>query len=155
MAFELSAVIGGGPTVTELGDSLQSPVVALDQSFALLPWTSRDQAGPRGVAAPSELVMFEYLDDELLQGLTRISHQGPVAYVEAEFFGGQGEQSAAVLHRGAVQWVRQGGGEWPGSPISQALRQIGVVAAGGKDEFDTLGLGRHRRTHDWLSEGCH
>jgi hypothetical protein len=26
---------------------------------------------------------------------------------------------------------------------------IGVVAEAGEDEFDTLGLGKHRETHRW------
>ena len=28
---------------------------------------------------------------------------------------------------------------------------IGVVAEKGKDEFDTLGLGKHRETHQWVA----
>ena len=39
---------------------------------------------------------------------------------------------------------------WPNSSISQALRLIGVVTEQGMDEFDTLGLGRHRETHQWV-----
>jgi hypothetical protein len=38
---------------------------------------------------------------------------------------------------------------WPNSPISQALRIIGVVAEQEMDEFDTVGLGKHRETHRW------
>lgn len=37
-----------------------------------------------------------------------------------------------------------------GSPISLALRHLGVVA-GRSDEFDAIGLGRQRKTEDWLS----
>jgi len=40
---------------------------------------------------------------------------------------------------------------WPNSPISQALRMIGVVAEQGMDEFDTVGLGKHRKTHQWAN----
>ncbi|MFI9393056.1 hypothetical protein ACIG53_19440 [Streptomyces bauhiniae] len=37
-----------------------------------------------------------------------------------------------------------------GSPISRALRRLGVIAAAGEDEFATVGLGRRRDTEDWL-----
>ncbi|MET8846651.1 hypothetical protein [Amycolatopsis sp. NPDC004625] len=37
-----------------------------------------------------------------------------------------------------------------GSPISQALRALGVRRGSHLDEFDAAGLGRHRRTEDWL-----
>jgi hypothetical protein len=35
--------------------------------------------------------------------------------------------------------------------INQALRALGLPADDGRDEFDTLGLGKHRRTQDWVS----
>lgn len=39
-----------------------------------------------------------------------------------------------------------------GSPISQALRRLGVVKGDHVDEFDAIGLGRHRDTDDWLPD---
>ena len=38
---------------------------------------------------------------------------------------------------------------WPDSSISRALRQAGVVARPGEDEFDAIGLGTHRSTEGW------
>jgi len=38
-----------------------------------------------------------------------------------------------------------------GSPISQVLARLGAVREGHQDEFDAIGLGRHRDTEDWLS----
>ena len=37
-----------------------------------------------------------------------------------------------------------------GSPISRALRRLGVVKGEHFDEFDAVGLGRHRETVSWL-----
>ena len=37
-----------------------------------------------------------------------------------------------------------------GSPISQALRALGVRRGTHFDEFDAVGLGRCRDTEDWL-----
>jgi hypothetical protein len=34
--------------------------------------------------------------------------------------------------------------------LNRALRHLGVIAGDGGDEFDALGLGRHRCTQAWL-----
>ncbi|MFF2432010.1 hypothetical protein [Streptomyces mirabilis] len=84
------------------------------------------------------------------------SAAGAVAYVEAEYFGGVGEQHAAVWADGAVVLgplhVLEGqpfGSA--GSPISQALQRLGVVADAATDEFATVELDRHRHSEDWIA----
>jgi hypothetical protein len=83
------------------------------------------------------------------------SAAGPVAYVEAEYFGGTGSQFAVVwedteLVLGPLLKKVGEPAPTPGmSPISQALRRLGVSAAGYYDEFDAVGLGRHRRLSGW------
>ncbi|WP_407547630.1 hypothetical protein QOM21_01320 [Streptomyces sp. Pv4-95] len=79
---------------------------------------------------------------------------GLVAYVEAEYFGGVGEQHAAVWADGAVALgpLHLSEGRPPssvGSPISQALRRLGASAVAANDEFASVGLDRHRRTEGW------
>jgi hypothetical protein len=81
-----------------------------------------------------------------------ISHDTPVAYINTYCLGGQGGQDALVWDKGNLRFSPTSSGyeqNWPNSPISQALRMIGVVAEAGEDEFDTLGLGKHRETHRW------
>jgi hypothetical protein len=81
-----------------------------------------------------------------------ISHDSPVAYITTFYFGGQGGQDALVWDKGRLRFspTTQGYDQgWPNTPISQALRVIGVVAEKGEDEFDTVGLGKHRETHKW------
>jgi hypothetical protein len=74
-----------------------------------------------------------------------VSTIAPVAYVEADYFGGQGTQAATVWEAQAIVW----GPLVAAKAINQALRKIGVEC-GIKDEFDTLGLGRCRFTDDWV-----
>ncbi|MCR6485526.1 hypothetical protein M8542_22105 [Amycolatopsis sp. OK19-0408] len=90
--------------------------------------------------------------------LAAVSADGAVAYVEADFFGGSGSQCAQVWNRGEVVLgpLRLDVGERPavgGSPISRALRELGVVRGGHFDEFEAIGLGRHRETDAWLPAG--
>ncbi|MEU9229307.1 hypothetical protein AB0D40_33730 [Streptomyces massasporeus] len=81
---------------------------------------------------------------------------GPVAYVEAEYFGGVGEQRAAVWDAGTIVLAPlhvDEGEPFPpaGSPVSQALRRLGVVTRAGEDEFSAVGLDRHRHSGAWVS----
>ena len=77
---------------------------------------------------------------------------GGLAYVETEYFGGTGEQSAMAFVDGreavAPQRARGGGGA-----INQALRAIGVTRSVADDEFDTIGLGERRSMTDYEPEG--
>lgn len=72
--------------------------------------------------------------------------QKPIAHIETDYFGGGGEQSAAVWKDGKKVFRKKGGG----SAIDQALKMIGVIAQGGRGEFDTLGLGHWRSNLDWV-----
>ena len=66
----------------------------------------------------------------------------PFALVMTDYFGGLGEQWARAYLRGeAVPSVRD---------INAALRVLGVEAAAGLDEFDTVGLADHRHPPDHL-----
>ncbi|MEU6275769.1 hypothetical protein ABZ871_25650 [Streptomyces populi] len=77
------------------------------------------------------------------------SAAGPVACVEAEHFGGTGEQRAVVRADGT--WA-PGPLDTPTkkrfsraiTPISQALRRLDATRSLGEDEFDAVGLHRHR-----------
>lgn len=69
-----------------------------------------------------------------------------VAYVEAEFFGGDGTQGCALYENGkplSCPMVDD-------KAINYALRWLGVQLNGKLDEFEAAGLGMHRNTEDWL-----
>jgi hypothetical protein len=134
-------------------------VCSLAQGFSLVPITD---------ALEEELVVhqprardiitkpLQYLSDGLQTLAMEISHQTPVAYISTYYFGGQGGQDAVVWDNGNVRFspsTEDYSQVWPNSPISQALRMIGVVAEEGQDEFDSLGLGKHRKTHQWAEVG--
>jgi hypothetical protein len=76
-----------------------------------------------------------------------LGSQRPVAYVEAEFFGGSGAQAHALISQsGACLGVNVSN-----DAINYALAWLGVQPRDGKDRFDTVGLGQHRETDDWLN----
>src|SRR5262249_61635764 len=86
------------------------------------------------------------LPQTLAELCCRLSRLGTVAYIEAEIFGGAGTQAHVIFNRGAAQ----GSAVVSEHAINEALRILGIKASGAFDEFDAVGLGRHRHTDDWL-----
>jgi len=68
--------------------------------------------------------------------------------LEARFYAGVGTQASVGWCDGAL---RHGPVVAPDA-INRALRFLGVQPQDGKDEFDTVGLGRRRSTDDWTRE---
>lgn len=73
----------------------------------------------------------------LLRICETLSQNGTVAYIEAEFFGGDGSQAHTIFEQGKqiippVISV---------DAINQALRFLGVNKGSAYDEFDAVGLG--------------
>jgi hypothetical protein len=103
-----------------------------------------------GAVRPSGLDVSPLGLGEALADATRDG--GSLAYVETDYFGGTGGQSATAWIDGrevmAPQSARGGGG-----PINQALRRIGVLRTEADDEFDTIGLGERRTMTDYEPEG--
>jgi hypothetical protein len=97
---------------------------------------------------PGEYLEGTHLSQGLQHTLTRIARDGPLAYIETNYFGGTGSQAAAVFVGGEVVMRAS----LPVSrnparrddPINTALRALGVEAALGEDEFDAIGLARFR-----------
>ena len=103
---------------------------------------------------------FERLSSGLAAVLTAASRYGPIAYLETDYTGGLGWQTAAVwldcypvfgpsLLRRDEPFPVAEGPMLGGSPIVQALRYLGVQSVGRYDPFVVLGLGRHPSTDDW------
>lgn len=77
----------------------------------------------------------------------RISANGKIAYVETEYFGGEGAQAAIVWDLGAVVY---GLCVWQDGTINAALRALGVKAKQGQDEFSTIGFDAVRSNEDFF-----
>lgn len=108
------------------------------------------EAKAPGAVRPPELDVSPLGLDQALAGATEGG--GGLAYVETEYFGGTGGQSAMAFVDGrevmAPQRARGGGGT-----INQALRAIGVKRSDAHDEFDTIGLGERRAMEDYGPDG--
>ena len=97
--------------------------------------------------SPSIHPNFERLIVGVDKFARHLSKRGMVAYVEATFTGGYGGHATMIWENGQLI------GE-PGDRINVVLQRLGVVATSGLDEFDTVGLGRHRTTRQWLTNSA-
>jgi hypothetical protein len=151
----LEAVVATEPVLHALAGSLEvAHIVPLGQHLSLLPMTDV-LFDAITVAGAAELDGFWKAPAGFGSTLAACSAKGPVAYVEADYFGGTGTQSAQVWDNGKVvlgplRLAEKEPSPAAGSPISQALRQLGATRGDHFDEFDAVGLGRHRDTERWL-----
>jgi hypothetical protein len=92
---------------------------------------------------------FEFLTPPVERWVRAASGGSPVAYVETEYYGGEGfERSAVFRDSEVILGPLDGAGA-----VNQALRAIGVQPKPGEEEFVAAGLGRHRSVEEWLSQG--
>ncbi|MFF9119242.1 hypothetical protein ACF09Y_27355 [Streptomyces massasporeus] len=156
MSYDLHAVIADQEILHVVTRALPAArLVSIGQGLSLMPMTDAlceavaDGSGDGAWGFPRLPRGFEKV-------LADWSSEGPVAYVEAEYFGGVGEQRAAVWDAGTIVLaplhVAEGEPFPPaGGPVSQALRRLGVVAGPAEDEFSAVGLDRHRHNGAWVS----
>lgn len=96
---------------------------------------------------PSESIdkfvfMTEHLEQEILKTIGAIKF----AYVEADYFGGIGGQTAIVWNKK----IREHLFEYGQGKINLVLKNFGVIANPGIDEFLTLGFELRRDTKEWF-----
>jgi hypothetical protein len=152
MAYMLEAIIGKTSTLNSTAPELDhARVVPLNEELSLIPLTKalfgelQERFGEKGKKPFEELWQ---LSTAAAQFAIQLSQNGMVAYVEAEFFGGVGEQAAVVWQNGQVI-----AGPWRQTDaINRALRQFNVDKKDHYDEFEAVGLDRHRATWEWLEE---
>ena len=154
MGYRLDAVIATERVLRGLACGEAAIIVPLGQHLSLLPVTDAFFDAVTVAGAP-KLEKFWKAPAGFGQMLAACSTNGPVAYVQADSFGGRGSQSAQVWDGGTVVLgpLHLAVGERSpaaGSPISQALRRLGAVAGDHSDEFDAVGLARHRDAEGWL-----
>lgn len=122
--------------------------IDLDQGISLIPLTEELFDEMNNFSVNESILDFVYLTTQIETGILALLNGRTIAYVEADYFGGQGRQSGVLWKNGK----RDATFIYDPKAINKSLVVIGVVADSGKDEFDTLNLGRHRYTSDWIED---
>lgn len=143
MGYDLAAIVGPEEILRKFARAHHhASVCPLEFGLALIP-ASDDLVDEIGSGFMAE---FEKLTTSLAGHLRRISFESPIAYVEANYFGGIGCQNSIVWKR-EIEELKDIG---TSTAINRALASLGVLKGTSHDEFEALKLGRHRHIEDWL-----
>lgn len=122
--------------------------VIIDQGLSLIPMTEELFDQINNFVVSNSVDKFEYLTDSIETKVLQLMGDKKLAYVEAEYFGGQGGQISIIWGNHKREHLFSYGQDC----INKVLKDFGVQAKSGNDEFDTVGLGRHRNTIDWVED---
>lgn len=150
MGHTIQAFIAKTDTLRDATRGLENArVIPLGQGLALLPNTdelSEELRANDGGGGPA-FEEFYNLTPRLAELAALWSAGGPVAYVETDYFGGSGEQAAVLWENGEIVYEPYRGKL---GPVNDVLRRLGAERGDGLDQFDAVGLGRHRSNDDWI-----
>ena len=148
MGHSINAVVGPSESVAKIVEAAGCPP-AIQLSFGLViaPLGHAQIEKLTGCEPSAVAKGFKYLSPALERGLFNAAGRG-FAYIETDYFGGTGSQAAAIFSDWPPALLLAdedtNAPAQPESPINTALRSLGVRAAPGQDEFDTVGIGRFR-----------
>jgi hypothetical protein len=145
MGYLLQALVGRRDVLKAHAAAFQSTVIIeLRENIAMIPITDALYEDIEGEPTDD----CSRLSEAVEMWAKEISVGNVVGYVEAEYFGGEGGQSAVVWTNGS----RSSEFQFCSDAINRVLRLFGVTAISGKDEFDTVGLGACRNTDQWVEQ---
>jgi hypothetical protein len=150
LAYQLQAFLGPREVLEPLRTAFRGArlVPLLAEPLVLSPFVQVLRSAVQARGADEERGWpFSFLSRRGARAVQDVCTAGSFVYVDAEFFGGAGHQSAVGFQDGAPAF----GPVAARDAINQALRFLGVQPAGKQDEFDTVGLFRHRSTDAWYA----
>lgn len=120
--------------------------LVIGQGISLIPMTEDLYDQINDFVISNSVDKFVYLTDNIEAKILQLIGDKKIAYIEAEYFGGQGGQIAIIWKNNKREKVLEYGQD----KINEVLKDFGVIAEKGQDEFLTLGFGRRRQTIEWL-----
>jgi hypothetical protein len=122
--------------------------VDIGQGLSLIPMTEELFDQISNFTSSSSVDKFEYMTEYVENKILNAIGDRKFAYVEAEYFGGEGGQMAVIWNNNRRQQILPFGKD----KINQVLKDFGVTANEGQDEFLTLGFGLRRDTREWIED---
>jgi len=147
MSYTLQAIVGLQQTLRD-ARSEHLVTIALTDVLTMVPLTADARKHHDIPFLPLTDDEEEALPESITLLCRRLSRHGLIAYVEADFFGGTGQQAHALFKDG----VAMGSPVVAEDAINQALKHLGVLPGRHHDEFAAVGLGHFRDVDDWTNE---
>ncbi len=145
MAYTLQAILGPSETLT---DALieGTHVVLLQAGVSMLPLGRAFLEAHGATFLPLIDAGESAVPSTIGEISVHLAKRGVVAYVEAEFHGGEGMQASVVFYQSGTHDPPR----LARDAINAALKALGVHPHTGNDEFSVVGLGLHSDTEQWL-----
>lgn len=152
MAHFISGIIAKEACADRIADEIPfKDYYKLNQGYVVFPISEELSDQKVDVPQTFDFKEFSYLSVEVAELLKKASILSPLAYVETEYFGSEGVQSAMVLVDGQTAY---GPKQDEIGPINEALKVIGVKLVNGcSDEFEAIGFANVRCNEDFLKDG--
>lgn len=147
MGYTIQAIIGKRAEIRS-AEIKAGNVILLPQDLGMIPLGDECRERNAIPFLPLTDEGWKTVPESIAKLCSSLSSKGKIAYIEAEFFGGEGTQASALWEDGKMIRVPMISGD----AINSALEFLGVSPRENMDHFDTVGLGDHRNTDDWLSE---
>lgn len=144
MGHHITALVTAGPVDQEQAARYELPCFR-ENDFTIVglhPYHSDYWAEQLGIPYRNHSDLI--LDNDVTRFFAQALGLGRYALISTDYFGGTGTQQAAVYEAGQTLMPATPGG------INAALRLLGVRRGLLTDEFDTIGLGRHRSFDDYF-----
>lgn len=149
MTYILQAFITKKSNHSNLTDFYETATaVDIGHELSLIPFTTELFDEINKLTESKPIGKFDYLTENIEVELLKQIGDVKFAYIEADYFGGEGGQIAVIWEEQKRIYLT----EWGDCEINKVLKNFGIIAEDGKDEFDTVGLGQNRRTNEWLNE---
>jgi hypothetical protein len=147
MGYYLRAFVGKKEDLKPIVEAYnEAKIIPLAQGISLVPHTEALYDQINNFESSANIGSFEFLTVNIENKILKIIDAKAIAYVEADYFGGEGGQ-VGIIWTGGKRIAEFKYGQ---DVINAVSKHFGVRADKGKDEFATLGFGRHRNTADWL-----
>ena len=148
MGYTLHAFIGTRPDLAVLAENFHhASVLEVGKGIFLIPMTGELFEEINNFIVSGAIGKLTYMTLNVESNVLKIAGNNSIAYVEAEYFGGEGGQQAVLWQTGQRYKLFEFGED----VINDVLKHFGVKPEKGYDAFDTIGLGRKRNTEDWLT----
>ena len=149
MGYYLKGILTDGTISSKITDKYsEAKKINLCDELYLLPMTDELFDEINCFTKSQSIGRFELFNDQIKSLLIELSEYGYIAYIEAEYFGGQGGQSSVVFMDRSLVYFS----EYSKNAINNTLKLFEVKRIRDLDEFDSVGLGRHRYVEDWVEE---
>ena len=145
MTYTLQAIVAKGGDINR-GSIQDAKVVPLKQNIEMLPFTNVFIKTHEIDFLPLTDEGVENLPNNIMQLCAKLSNNKKLAYIEAEYFGGEGTQACVVFSNGEIEK----GPLVSESAINVALANLGVAKGNALDEFEAVGLNEQRDTENWV-----